>query len=157
TPLTEQRGARVADAIGRLKPGVTASEAQAQMDQIAGALAEQYPDDNRNVPTTLVEPEMERLAGRSRQPLWLLLGAVTLVLLIACANVASLLLARSTHRAREFALRTALGASRPALLRQLLSESLLLGLLGTVGGISVAEAGLRLVLPLAGENLAVPR
>lgn len=157
TPLLVQRGARVAQAIGRLKPGVTAEQARAQMDQIAGALVAQYPEDNRNVPTTRVEPEMERLTGPSRKPLWLLLGAVTLVLLIACANVASLLLARGTHRAREFAVRTALGASRLALARQLLSESVLLGVLGTAAGIALAEAGLRLVLPLAGKRLPVPR
>ena len=157
TPLIEQRGARVADAIGRLRPGVTPAQAQAQMDLIARGLAEKYPDDNKNVAATLVEPEMERLAGRSRKPLWILLGAVTLVLLIGCANVANLLLARSTERAREFALRTALGASRAALLRQLLAESVLLGLLGAGGGILLAEAGLRLVLPLAGEDLPVPR
>jgi putative ABC transport system permease protein len=157
TPLTSQRGARVADAIGRLKPGVTPGQARAHMDQIAGALAGQYPDENKNVATTSVEPEMERLVGQSRKPLWILLGGVTLVLLIGCANVANLLLARSTERAREFALRTALGASRPALVRQLLAESLVLGMLGTVGGTLLTEAALRLVLPLAGESIPVPR
>ena len=157
TPLTEQRGARVMDAIGRLKPGVTPQQAQTQMDQIAGGLAEQYPDDNKNVAKTLVQPEMERLSGKTSQPLWILLGAVLLVLLIGCANVANLLLARSTDRAREFALRTALGASRGALLRQLLAESLIVGLLGAAGGLALAEAALRFILPLAGERLPVPR
>ena len=157
TPLTKQRGARVTDGIGRLAAGITPEQANAQLDQIAGALAEQYPDDNGNLAKTIVQPEMARLVGKGRKPAWILLGAVMLVLLIGCANVASLLVARSTGRVREFALRTALGASRAALVRQLLSESLILGLLGTVGGIALAEGALRLILPLAGEQIPVPR
>ncbi len=119
TPLTEQRGARVLDVIGRLKPGVTADQARAQMD--------------------------------------LMLGAVALVLLIACANVANLLLARSIERAREFALRVALGASRPAVVRQVLFEGLTLGLFGTAGGVLLALAALKGVLPLAGDDIPIPR
>ena len=157
TPVTEQRGARMLDVIGRLKPGVTRERAQAQMDQIAQALARQYPDDNGNVATTSVVPESARLTGTSRTPLWILLGAVGLVLLVACANVANLLLARSTERAREFALRTALGASRQTIVRQLLTESLILGLLGCAGGVMLTEAAVRLCLPLAGDRIPVPR
>jgi putative ABC transport system permease protein len=150
---SEQRGSRVLDVIGRLKPGVSAEQARAQMDLVAGALARQYPDDNKNIRTTSVRPELERLAGSSREPLWILLGAVTLVLLIACANVANLLLARSTERAREFALRTALGASRASIIRQVLIESLVLGLLGTAGGVLLAWGALDTVLPLAGDHI----
>jgi len=157
TPMTEQRGARVLESIGRLKPGVTPRQAQAELDQIAGALAEQYPDENKNVATTLVQPELERLTGNSRKGFWILLGAVGLVLLIACANVANLLLARGTGRAREFALRTALGASRGALVRQLLAESTILGLLGAVGGVLLSAGSLKLLVPLAGDNLPIPR
>ncbi|HWR52501.1 MAG TPA: ABC transporter permease [Bryobacteraceae bacterium] len=153
TPITEQRGARVLDVIGRLKPGVSADQAQAQMDLVAGALARQYSDDNKNISSTWVRPELERLAGRSSKPLWILLGAVMLVLLIACANVANLLLARSTQRVREFALRTALGASRLAIMRQTLIESLALGLLGATGGVVLAVGALKLALPLAGESI----
>src|SRR5207245_1017046 len=122
---SDQRGARMLDAIGRLKPGVSAEQAQAQMDLVAGALAQQYPG-NKNVAGTLVLPELERLAGSILKPLLILLGAVAMLLMIACANVANLLLARNAGRAREFALRTALGASRPAIVRQMLIESLAL-------------------------------
>lgn len=155
SPLSEQRGARALEVLGRLKPGVTEDQARAQMDVIAGALARQYPDDNKNVATTVVIPELERLTGRSRKPLFVLLGAVGLVLLIACANVANLLLARSTERAREFTLRSAMGASRSALVRQLLIESLALGLVGSAAGVLLALAMLKAMLPLAGE--AIPR
>jgi predicted permease len=157
TPLTEQRGARVLEVIGRLKPGVTPDQARSQMDLIADALVRLAPDENKNVPTTLVQPEHDRLAGDTRKPLWILLGAVSLVLLIGCANVANLLLARSTARAREFALRTALGASVRALVRQLLTESLVLGLLGCVGGVFFAALVLRSLLSLAGEEIPIPR
>ena len=155
TPLFEQRGARVLDAIGRLKPGVTAEQARLQLDQIGSALAHAYPDDCKNVAATSVAPELERLTGKSRKPLWILLGAVGMVLLIACANVANLLLVRSTERAREFTVRTAVGASRPALVRQLLIESLALGLVGSGGGLLLAVGILKAILPLAGD--AIPR
>ena len=157
TPLTEQRGARVTDAIGRLKPGVTPARAEAQMDQIGRALARLDPDNNGNVAKTLVMPEQERLTGKTRGPLWIMLGAVMLVLLIACANVANLLLVRSTGRAREFSVRTALGASRWALARQLLNESAVLGLLGSIGGVLICALVLKKVLPLAGEDIPIPR
>jgi putative ABC transport system permease protein len=157
TPLTEQRGARVLDVIGRLKPGVSEVQARTQMDLIAGGLARQYPDQHNNIAKTLVQPELDRLTANSRKPLWILIGAVALVLLIACANVANLLLARSTERAREFALRTALGASRPDVVRQVLAESLTLGLLGTAGGLFLALVALKGVLPLAGDDIPIPR
>ena len=157
TPLTEQRGARVTDVIGRLKPGVTAAQAQAQMDQIGLALARVDPDNNGNVAKTMVVPEQERLTGKTRRPLWIMLGAVMLVLLIACANVANLLLVRSTGRAREFSVRTALGASQRALVRQLLTESFVLGLLGCAGGVALSALALRGALRLAGEDIPIPR
>lgn len=148
----EQRGSRMLDAIGRLKPGVSVRQAQAQMDQVAGALAQEYPG-NKNSAKTLVLPELDRVAGSSLTPLLILLGAVGMLLLIACANVANMLLARNTERARDFALRTALGASRSAIVRQLLIEGLALGLLGGVGGVLLALGVLNAVLPLAGESI----
>ncbi len=154
---TGERGARMLDAIGRLKTGVTAEQARMQTDLVAGELARQYPDQRRNLATTWVEPELERVAGSSRKALWILLGAVGLVLLIACANVANLLLARSTERSREFVLRAALGASRLALMRQLLIESLALGLIATAGGILLAWIAIHGLLPLVGDRIPVPR
>ena len=156
TPLTRQRGARVTNVIGLLRPGVTPAQAQAQMDQIGAALVAVDPDNNTNISRTLVVPELERIVGDTRRPLYILLAAVMLVLLIACANVANLLLVRSTERAREFSLRTALGASRRALVRQLLTESMVLGLLGSAGGILISALVLKLVLRLGGENIQIP-
>ena len=153
TPLTAQRGARFLGAVGRLKAGITPQQAEAQMDQVSVALAQQYPDDNKNVAKTRVGPELERLAGSSKEPILILLGAVGLLLGIACANVANLLLARGTERAREFALRTALGASRGAVMRQLLCESLALGLMGAIGGTALSAIALKLALPLAGNSI----
>jgi predicted permease len=153
TPLTEQRGAWVVDVMARLKPGIGMEQAQAQMDLVASALARQYPDQNKNLATTSVRPELERLTGSSRRPLWILLGAVMLVLLIACANTANLLLVRGTERAREFAVRMALGASPLAIIRQLLVESLALGMLGSAGGVLLAIGALQAVLPLAGDSI----
>src|SRR5258708_6844216 len=153
TPVTEQRGARILDVIGRLKQGVTIERARAQMDAIAADLAKAYPDENKNSATTYVQPEMDRLTADTRAPMIILLGAVGLVLLIACANIANLLLARSIERQREFAVRAAIGASRRTVIRQLLTESLLLASLGCLAGVLFAFASLRLVLPLAGNSI----
>jgi putative ABC transport system permease protein len=153
TPVTEQRGARILDVVGRLKAGVTIEKARAQMDAIAADLAKAYPNENKNSASTYVLPEMDRLIGETRAPMIILLGAVGLVLLIACANIANLLLARSIERQREFAVRAAIGASRRTVIRQLLTESLLLASLGCLAGVLFAFASLRLVLPLAGNSI----
>jgi putative ABC transport system permease protein len=155
--VADQRGGRMLEAIGRLKRGVSLDQARSQMDLVAGALARQYPDTNANFGTVWIQPELKRLTDGGEKPMWIMLGAVALVLLIACANVASLLLARSIERAREFALQIALGASRPALVRQLLVESLALGLLGTAAGVLLAMGGLNVILPLAGDDIPIPR
>jgi predicted permease len=152
-PLTAQRGARVLDVIGRLKNGVSVDVARAQMDSIAAGLAAQYPGENKNRASTFIIPELERLVGHTRQPLLMLLAAVLLVLLIACANIANLVLARSVERQREMAVRSAIGASRFSVIRQLLTESLTLALIGGIAGVLLAFACLRVFLPLAGDSI----
>jgi putative ABC transport system permease protein len=151
-PLTTQRGARVLDGIGRLRQGVSIETARSHMNSIAAALARQYPEEKTRA-STLIIPELERLTGDARKPVLMLLAAVFLVLLIACANIANLVLARSVERQREMAVRSAIGASRLTVIRQLLTESLTLALIGSIAGILLALACLRLFLPLAGESI----
>jgi putative ABC transport system permease protein len=153
TPMTEQRGAQLLNAIARLRAGVSVEKAHAQMDSLAAALAKQYPDDDKNFASTYVRPELERLIGDTRRPLWTLLGAVGLVLLIASANLVNLLLARTAEREHEFAIRTAIGASRGTVVRQVLTESLVLAAAGCAVGVLVAIACVNLLLPLAGDNI----
>jgi putative ABC transport system permease protein len=149
TPMTEQAGARLLNAIGRLRPGVSVSRATAEMDAVGAALARQDPDNYKSVATTWIVPQIDSMIGDTRRPILILLGAVGLVLLVACANVANLLLARTAEREREFAVRASIGAGRARIVRQLLTESLTLALAGSTAGVLMAIACVRAVARLA--------
>jgi predicted permease len=140
------------DAIGRLKPGVTFQQARYDLDQVAHNLQTAFPDVNNNVGITMVTLR-EEMIGDVRPVLLVLLGAVAFVLLIACVNVANLLLARSNSRQREFAVRIALGASPARMVRQLLTECILLSLAGGALGLLLASWGTRAALTLVPRSL----
>jgi putative ABC transport system permease protein len=147
----QARGSHRLLAIGRLKPGVTLAQAQADMDTIAGQLAANFPRFNARE-GLLVEPIREEMSGELRRPLTIVMAAVMMVMLIASINVANLLLARACGRQQEIAVRLAVGAPRRRLVRQLLTESTFLSVLGCLGGIVLAAASvavLRSSLPPA--------
>ncbi len=148
----QSRGGHYVAAGGRLKPGVTPAQAQSQMALIAERLATQYPDTNKGWGVKVI-PQLEYLTRDLRTILFCLLGAVGALLLIACANVANLLLARATSRHREISIRSALGAQRWQVVRQLLTESLLLAFCGGLLGILAARFGLSALLALAPSDL----
>lgn len=167
TPLTAQfaevRGVHNIYVLARLRDGVTVAQAQSEMDVISTRLEKQYPDDNKGR-GALVEPVLDSMVRDARPRLWVLSAAVLAVLLIACINVAGLMLARADTRARELAIRTSLGATRGRLVRQLLTESAALAAIGGFLGIALAYWMTRTVLALApalpradsiGINLAV--
>jgi putative ABC transport system permease protein len=144
-PSKEERGNRgYAGAIGRLKPAVTVDQARADLHRIDANLARQFPDPNDGWRADLV-PMRDDLVGDLRRPLEVFLAAVVMVLLIVCANVANLMLARGAVRSREVAIRTALGASRGRVVRQLMTESILTAAIGGVIGLGIAWVGVRLL------------
>ncbi|HEY2001529.1 MAG TPA: ABC transporter permease [Acidobacteriaceae bacterium] len=142
-PATKQRGFDTLEVIGRLKPGVTLEQAKADLNSVARGLAAQYPDSNKWYTTARVIPQLEFEVGKTRPVLEVLFGAVALVLLIACVNVAGLLLVRSSRRSGEIALRGALGASRSEIVWQLLTESVVLSLISGLAGIALASGALK--------------
>jgi len=148
----QNRGLRIDQTIARLKPGVSLEQAQAEMKEIADRLAQTYPETNTEV-TASVIPVRDLWFGKLRRSFWLLLGACGFVLLIACANVANLLMTQATVRERELTLRAALGASQARLIRQAISEALLLVSLGCAGGIVLGAWSLRLLVALLPQEV----
>ena len=138
--------------VGKLRPGVTLNQANAQMKLAAAEFHRLYPDNWSQI-DFVVKPLRDTIVGDVRSSLLVLLGAVSLVLLIACANVANLLLVRAAGRKREFALRTALGATRARIVRQLLTESLMLAVSGGAAGLALGYAGVRTLLAISPAGL----
>src|SRR6185436_6057230 len=158
--LRQLRGATYWNVVGRLKQGTTVAQAQEELNGITTRIAAQYPDIMGGMGASVV-PLFEQITGQIRSALWVLFAAVGFVLLIACVNVANLLLVRGAERQREFAIRRALGAERIRLLRQTLTESLLLVLVGGVTGVLLASWLVKLIPVLSSskiprvENLSV--
>jgi putative ABC transport system permease protein len=151
-PNTEQRGNHMLLAFGRLKPGVSVAQADGELRTIAAALEKQYPDTNTQFGGAVV-PLRDDLVGDVRTALYVLFGAVVCVLLIANANVANLMLARASVRGKEIALRAALGASRRRIIRQLLTESLLLAVTGGLLGLLIAKWGTEALVVTVPQNI----
>lgn len=150
---TAQRGMHMLDVVGRLKPGVSLAQAQADMNLIAVNLAKQYPNSNKHFDGAVIMSQLERMVGDTRTALRVLFAAVAFVLLIACVNVAGLLLARASRRRSEIALRAALGATRGEIIRQVLVESVFLSVCGGLLGVCFAVFLLRIAMRVVPDNL----
>ncbi|HEV8366340.1 MAG TPA: ABC transporter permease [Pyrinomonadaceae bacterium] len=149
----QDRGANYLQTIGRLKPGITLAQAEAEVNTIIARLARQYPETQATNHRVVLTPIATHLFGNAKPALWALFAATGLLLLIAAANIANLLLARATRRSREFAIRTALGASRFRIICQLLSESAVLAVGGSVFGLLVAYWLVDLLVAIAPADL----
>ena len=154
-PQTSNRGSHFLSSFGRMKPGVSVAQVDQDFKTIAANLARQYPNSNTDHDSVRVQTEIAALLGNTRFALLVVLGAVALVLLIACGNIANLLLARIRERQREIAMRSALGAARRRIISQLLAESLTLSVLGGAAGCLLAYVCTPIMLSLVGDS--VPR
>jgi putative ABC transport system permease protein len=152
-PFAQDRTSTWFTAVGRLKTGVTAAQARADLDTLQTRLGHEFPKTDKDL-TAEVQPLKETIVSGSRRSLWILFGSVSLLLLIACTNIAALLLSRITERTREISIRYSLGASRTSVVAQLMTEALVLALLGGVLGLIVAAGGIRVFHALA---KALPR
>jgi putative ABC transport system permease protein len=152
-PMTSQRGAHFLEAVARMKPGVSIDRAREEMNVIARQLASQYPDTNKKFSVAEVLPELEYMVGNTRPRLVILLVSVGVVLLIACLNVANLLLVRASRRNREIAVRAALGARRIRVVRQMLTESVVLAVAGALLGIPLAIWALKIFISMNAKDL----
>lgn len=151
--MTTHRGWHDLAVVARMKPGITPQQAAEDLSAIQRTLAEKYPNSNKSNPAVFVQPEIERLTGSVRAAMVVLFGAVGCMLLIACVNTAALLLTRLHARRSEIAVRSALGATRVQVMRQLLVEALLIAVAGGVGGIALASSVLKFTLAHLPENL----
>jgi predicted permease len=151
--FAENRGASFLKGVGRLGPGVTIAQAEAELNTVIARLAAQYPETEASGHRVVITPLATHLFGDARPALWLLLAATGMLLLIATANIANLSLARATARRREFAVRSALGAHRFRLVRQLLSESLILAFCGGAGGVLLAYWLIKLLVRVAPADI----
>ena len=149
--VSQQRGARSIETFGRLRDGVTLVQARQEADAIAASLATAFPDSTKGRGAYVRELHDWAIPDDVTLIIWTMMGAVTMVLLIACFNVANLMLARASTRSREMSIRTALGAARGQIIRQLLTESVIIGVLSVPLGMACAWGGLRLM------DMSIPR
>ena len=152
-PIAQNRAYTWFTGIGRMKPGITLAQARADLDAVQARLGRQFPQTDKDL-AARIESLKETIVAGSRRSLWILFGSVTLLLLIACTNIAALLLSRITERAHEISIRYSLGAGRGSIIGQFLTEALVLALAGSVFGLAVAAAGVRVFHSLA---KALPR
>lgn len=153
TGVPRKRFVRWLNIVGRLKPGVSLKQAGSDLSSIALGLSEEYPEANEGVTAVALQPLRENMVGDVATHMWVTLGAVAFVLLIGCANVANLMLARSNRLRRDLSIRLALGAGRWRVLRQILAESVLLSLIGGVVGVAVAFLGIRFLVSMAPSGI----